>query len=163
MPAADTATRPRQKDSLDELLANFEFARIKKYVEKRSREAAKVHVTVKPDGTVQHYSPCSPNSNRPSGVYLNLENSEDERSGVGETRIIISWYGSRDTRTAVSSARGGMGDWTNHRQRPFDRGRGFKKKGKCFVKHGTSDKDGNGCRHLFDGCYPVKTKAQDIQ
>ena len=29
MPAEDTVTRPRQKDSLDELLANFEFARIK--------------------------------------------------------------------------------------------------------------------------------------
>ena len=51
----------------------------------------------------------------------------------------------------------------NHRQWLFDRGRGFKKKGKYFVKHGTSDKDGNGCRHLFDSCYPVKTKAQDIQ
>ena len=37
MPAEDTVTRPRQKDSLDELLANFEFARLKEYVEKRSR------------------------------------------------------------------------------------------------------------------------------
>ena len=78
MPAEDTATGPRQKDSLDELLENFEFARIKEYVEKRSREAAKVHVTVKPDSTVQHCSPCSPNSDRPSGVYFNLENNEDE-------------------------------------------------------------------------------------
>ena len=32
MPAKDTVNKPRQKDSLDELLANFEFARIKKYV-----------------------------------------------------------------------------------------------------------------------------------
>ena len=80
MPAEDTTTRPRQKDSLDELLANFEFARIKEYVEKRSREAAKVHVTVKPDGTVQHCSPCSPNPDRPSGVCFNLENSGDEMS-----------------------------------------------------------------------------------
>ena len=47
MPAEDTVTRPRQKDSLDELLANFEFARIKEYVEKRSRgEAAQVQVSV---------------------------------------------------------------------------------------------------------------------
>ena len=45
MPAEDTVNRPRQKDSLDELLANFEFARIKEYVEKRSREAAQVTVT----------------------------------------------------------------------------------------------------------------------
>ena len=78
MPAEDTVTRPRQKDSLDELLANFEFARIKEYVEKRSREAAKVHVTVKPVGTVQHCSPCSPNLDRPSGVYFNLKNNEGE-------------------------------------------------------------------------------------
>ena len=35
MPAEDTVTRPRQKDSLDELLANFEFARIKEYVDRR--------------------------------------------------------------------------------------------------------------------------------
>ena len=50
MPAENTVTRPRQKtmgvvdgprnDSLDELLGNFEFARIKEYVEKRSREEA---------------------------------------------------------------------------------------------------------------------------
>ena len=33
MPAEDTITRPRQKDSLDELLAYFESARIKEYVE----------------------------------------------------------------------------------------------------------------------------------
>ena len=33
MPTEDTVTRPRQKDSLDELLANFEFVRIKEYVE----------------------------------------------------------------------------------------------------------------------------------
>ena len=79
MPAEDTVTRPRQKDSLDELLANFEFARIRECVEKRSRETAKVHVTVKPVGTVQHCSPsCSPNPDRPSGVYFSLENNEDE-------------------------------------------------------------------------------------
>ena len=50
MPAENTVTRPRKKTmdvvdglrnySLDELLANFEFARIKEYVEKRSREVA---------------------------------------------------------------------------------------------------------------------------
>ncbi|CAN0389776.1 unnamed protein product, partial [Ascophyllum nodosum] len=37
---------------------------------------------------------------------------------------------------------------------------------KYFVtdgKHGTSDEDGNGCRHPFGSCYPAKTKAQDIQ
>ena len=86
MPAEDTATRPRQKDSLDELLPNFEFARIMEYVEKRSREAAKVHVTVKPDGTVQHCRPCSPNPDRPLGVYFNSKNSEDEMGPELEKR-----------------------------------------------------------------------------
>ena len=76
MPAEDTATRPRQKDSLDELLANFEFARIKEYVDKRSREEAQAQMTAKPVGTVQHCSPCSPNPHRPSGVYFILENNE---------------------------------------------------------------------------------------
>ena len=63
MPAENTVTRPWQKtmdfvdglrsDSLDELLANFEFARVKEYVEKRSREAAQVTVTpVVPYSTV---------------------------------------------------------------------------------------------------------------
>ncbi|CAN0426796.1 unnamed protein product, partial [Ascophyllum nodosum] len=58
MPAENTVTRPRQRtmdvvdgrrsDSLDELLAKFEFARIKEYVEKRSREEAQAQVTVTP-------------------------------------------------------------------------------------------------------------------
>ena len=72
-------TRPRQKDSLDKLLANFEFARIKEYVDRRSREAARAQVTaVTRDDTVQHCSPCSPNPDRPSGAYFNLENNEGE-------------------------------------------------------------------------------------
>ena len=65
MPAENTVTRPRQKtmdvvdgrrsDSLDELLANFEFARIKEWVEKRSRKAAQVTVTL-----VDTYSTLAP-------------------------------------------------------------------------------------------------------
>ena len=54
--------------SLDELLANFEFARIKEYVERRSREAAQGQVTVTPDDTVQHCSPCSPDPEPSSDV-----------------------------------------------------------------------------------------------
>ena len=77
MPAKDTVTRPRQKDSLDELLANFEFARIKEYVEKRRRgEAAQVQVTVTQVNTVQHSSPY-PHDPEPSpDVCVNLENNE---------------------------------------------------------------------------------------
>ena len=69
MPAEDTVTRPRQKDSLD--------ARIKEYVERRSREAAGAQVTaVSRDDTVQHCSPISQTPVPPSGVYFNLENEE---------------------------------------------------------------------------------------
>ena len=65
-----------RSDSLDELLANFEFARVKKYVEKRSREAAQAQMTVTPDDTVQHCSPCPPNLDMPSDVCFRLESSE---------------------------------------------------------------------------------------
>ena len=79
MPAEVTVTRPRQKDSLDELLANFEFARIEEYVKRRSREAARAQVTaVTRDDTVQHCSPISQTSEPPSVVYFKLENNEGE-------------------------------------------------------------------------------------
>ena len=86
MPAENTVTRPRQKTmdvvdglrsgSLDELLANFEFARIKEYVEKRSREAAQALMTVKPVDTVQRCSPCPLDPEPSSSVYVKLENTE---------------------------------------------------------------------------------------
>ena len=86
MPAENPVTRPRQKtmdvvdglrkDSLDELLANFEFARIKEYVEKRSREEVQAQVTVTPVDNVQHCSPCSSNPDMPSDVCVKLESSE---------------------------------------------------------------------------------------
>ena len=65
-----------RSDSLDELLANFEFSRVKEYLEKRSREAAQAQVTVTPDDTVQHCSPCSSNPDMPSDVCFRLESSE---------------------------------------------------------------------------------------
>ena len=55
----------RRSDSLDELLANFEFARIAEYVEKRNRQ-----------DTVQHSSPCSPDPEPSSRLYVKLENNE---------------------------------------------------------------------------------------
>ena len=78
MPAEDTVTRPRQKDSLDELLANFESARTKEFVEKRSREEAQAQMTITPVDTVQHCSliPQTP-PEPPSVVYFSLENNED--------------------------------------------------------------------------------------
>ena len=64
-----------RSNSLDELLANFEFARVKEYVEKRSREAAQAQMTVTPDDTVQHCSPCPPCPDMRSDVCFRLESS----------------------------------------------------------------------------------------
>ena len=84
MPAEDTVTRPRQKDSLDELLSNFEFARIKEYVEKRSRgEAAQVQVTVTQVNTVHHCSPCSLDPEPSPSVNVELEELKSSSPGTG--------------------------------------------------------------------------------
>ena len=45
-------------------------------MERRSREAAQGQVTVTPDDTVQHCSPCSPDPEPSSNVYVKLENTE---------------------------------------------------------------------------------------
>ena len=63
MPAETTETRPWQKtmdfvDGLKGKLPDKELAMIKRYVEKRSREATQAQVTVTPVDTVQHGSPC---------------------------------------------------------------------------------------------------------
>ena len=81
MPAENTVTRPWQTtmDFVDRLkgkLADEELAVIKRYVEKRSREAAQAQVTVTPDDTVQHCSPCSPDADMPSDVCFKLKSNE---------------------------------------------------------------------------------------
>ena len=55
-------------------LPDEEFAAIKRYVERRSREAAQVTVT--PVSTAQHCIPCSPNTGMPSDVCVSLESNE---------------------------------------------------------------------------------------
>ena len=65
-----------RNDSLDELLANFEFARIKEYVKKRSREAAQVQMTVTQVDTVQHSNRCPLDPEPSLSVYVKLENTE---------------------------------------------------------------------------------------
>ena len=68
-------SRPRQKDSMDELLAEFEYAEIKRCMDKRCREEEQAQMTVKPVGTVQRYSsPCLPNPDMPSNAYVKLDN-----------------------------------------------------------------------------------------
>ena len=49
---------------------------IKRYVDKRSREATQAQVTVTPDDTVQPCSPCSPNPDMPSDVFFKLKSSK---------------------------------------------------------------------------------------
>ena len=68
----------RRSDSLDELLANFEFAKIKEHVDKRSRKAPQVQVTVTQVDTVQHSSPCPLDPEPSSSTYVNLENTKGE-------------------------------------------------------------------------------------
>ena len=63
MPAENTVTRPWQKtigfvDGLKGKLPEEELAVIKRYVEKRSREAAQAQVTVTSVDTVQHCTPA---------------------------------------------------------------------------------------------------------
>ena len=81
MPAENTVPRPWQKtidfvDGLKGKLPDVELAVIKRYVDKRSREATQAQVTVTPDDTVQNWSPCSPNPDMPSDVCVKLENNE---------------------------------------------------------------------------------------
>ena len=81
MPAENTVTGPWQKtidfvDGLKGKLPHEELAVIKRYVDKRSREATQAQVTVTPDDTVQHCSPCSPNPDMPSDACFRLESSE---------------------------------------------------------------------------------------
>ena len=79
--AEDTVTRPWQKtidfvDGLKRKLSDEELAVIKRYVEKRSREAAQAQVIVTPVDTVQHCNPCSPDLEPSSSVYVKLENTK---------------------------------------------------------------------------------------
>ena len=81
MLAETTETRPWQKtmdlvDGLKGKLPDEELAVIKRYVEKRSREAAQAQVTVTPVDTVQHCSPCTLNPDMPPDACFKLESSE---------------------------------------------------------------------------------------
>ena len=77
MPAETTETRPWQKtmdfvDGLKAKLPDEELTVIKRYVEKRSREAAQAQVTVTPVVTLQHSSPCPLNPDMPPDVCFKL-------------------------------------------------------------------------------------------
>ena len=143
-------------------LQDWELAEIKRYVEKRCREEAQAQMTAKPVGTVQHCSPISPNPDTPSDVCFNLENEGRMVLELGNLKSSSAVTGLNTPGQQCPPNEGIRETDKNYRLWHLARRRGSKPRRKYF-KHGTSDKDGNGCRHLFDSCYPVKTKAQDIQ
>ena len=63
-------------DGLKGKLQDEELAVIKRYVEKRSREAAQARVSVTPVDTVQHCSPCTLNPDMPPDICFKLESNE---------------------------------------------------------------------------------------
>ena len=112
MPAEDTMTRPSQMaidfvDGLKGKLPDEELAVIKRYVEKRSREAAQAQVTVTPVGTVQYSSPCPLDPEPSSSTYVSLENTEGEMGPELEE---------------LESLSAGMGLKTPRQQRPPNEG-----------------------------------------
>ena len=81
MAAEDTMTRPWQKtidfvDGSKGKLPDEELAVIKRYVEKLSREAPQVQMTVTQVDTVQYCSLCSPDPKPSPDACVNLENNE---------------------------------------------------------------------------------------
>ena len=81
-------TRPWQKtiDSVDGLkgkLPDEELAVIKRYVEKRSREASQVQMTVTQVDTVQYCSPCSLDPEPSPSVNVELEELKSSSAGTG--------------------------------------------------------------------------------
>ena len=63
-------------DGLKGKLPDLELAVIKRYVKKRSREAAQAQVTVTPVDTVQYCSPCTLNPDMPPDVCFKLKSNE---------------------------------------------------------------------------------------
>ena len=63
-------------DGLKGKLPDEELAIIKRYMEKRSREAAQAQVTVTPVDTVQHCSPCPLDPEPSPDVCVKLENNQ---------------------------------------------------------------------------------------
>ena len=80
----DAISMPRQKVSklINAIeqgeLSDEKYATLKRLVEKRDREAAQVTAVTR-DDTVQHYySPCLPDPELSTNVYVNLESTEGE-------------------------------------------------------------------------------------
>ena len=170
-------TRPWQKtmDSVNALeqgkVSDEEFSVIKRYVEKRSLEAAQAQVTATPVDTVQHCSPCPPNHDMPSDVYFRLESSK------GKMGPELKELESPSAGTGLETP----GQQCLSNERTWDQGRttadgfltagvGSNQGGNIFT-HGTIEEQDHVCRHLFtngtrwyaslDSYDPGKPQAQD--
>ena len=128
---------------------------IKRYVEKRSREAARVTVT--PVNTVQHSSPCLPDPEPSLSVYVNLENTEGEMGPKLEE--LESPSASTGLETPGQQCPPNEGTWETGRTTAagfLTAAVGSYQGAKKLV---TCDKYENVCRHLPNSCYPRKPQA----
>ena len=121
MSAETPETRPWQKTmvfvaGLKGKLPDEELAAIKRYVEKRSREAAQAQVTVTPVDTVQHCSPYTLNHDMPSDVCFKLKSNEGKMDPErGELEPPSAGTGLETPGQQCPPNEGTMGDKTNHR------------------------------------------------
>ena len=140
MPAEPAENRPWLKtmdfvDGLKGKLPDEELAVIKRYAEKRSREATQAQVTVTSDDTVQYCSPCSPNPDMPSDVCIELKSNSGKMDPErGELESPSAGTG-LETPGQQCPERGDVGPRTNHRLRLLNRGRGFKPRRKRFFNY----------------------------
>ena len=118
MPAEITETRPWQKtvdfvDGLKGKLPDEELAVIKRYAEKRSREAAQAQVTVTPVDTVQHCSPCPLDPEMPADACMRLESSEGKMGP--ELKELESPSGDTDLEIPGQQCPSNKGTWDQGR------------------------------------------------
>ena len=97
---------------------------IKRFVERRARNAAQV--TVMPVNMVQYCSPCSPSSEMSFDTRVDNERNEEGRMNPERDQL--------EPPSAVSPERGEL---TNYRRRLLTRGREVKFGGIYFSHHGT--------------------------
>ena len=163
------ARTPSQKtigfvDGLKGKHPGWELDEIKWYVEKRCREETEEQMTVTPVDTVQYCSPISQTPEPPSDAYVKLENNKGKMGQeLEELKPSSAGTGLETPEQQCPPTEGIWETGKNYRLWHLDRRRGSEPRRKYSVTRRTSDKNGNGCRHLFDSYYPVKTKAQDIQ
>ena len=110
-------SRPRQKDSMEELLAKFDYAEIKRCIDKRRREEAqaKAQMAAEPVGTVQQCNPSSPNPDTPSDVCFNLNNEGEMDPRMKELEELTSSSASTGLNTPGQQCPPNEGVWETGR------------------------------------------------